>query len=779
VASVLSMMFLVMFGSLAAAMAVVAQGNMRTADSALKLSRAMSAAETGLVFAQRRLEVEGARFVIEKGVVNSAFAEDLWLGTYDEGADGSVDVLSPTGYTTTTPPSSLAEAVRDAHLADTHAIVAETGDSSLPAIDETYGTLRVKPIALSDDGANGPYFRLRYELVSGEPAIRVTSIGVDSDITRTLQMDFEITKKIEYAILSPSRVMVGKNVRVEGPLGSRYGLVSGELDSENGDPLVLRSDFYWLDTSLDAALDQFFAAVVDYDVDGDSRLRPGHPVEGNGTGGSLVDYDGDEYVDDFDLFLAAFDANSDKRVVYDASLAAAAGYGTLGEEFVGVDDQLAYLIDSANADRDGDDLITAKDVALGYLDGILDANDTYAKVHGRLAFAVSRSAWEAAHGESFQTIVNGAIYPGYDTAPVSFDVTAEEMREITTDMFSDSQTWFETQVPSGDTNFWSQVGGSGSYTPHPGGGARWEAVPYGSSASYDYYARDVFDGITFRNVRIPKGTNGLFVDCTFIGVTFIETETDNDHPDWNYTDARQEVEVSPGVYDYPQRFPDLQATLGDGSELSPASTRAHSNNIRFHNCTFLGSIAGDRPAEYNHWRNKIQITGTGTRFFTDPNDADILAEADASALISALNSISQTDREELKKSSILMPGWSFDVGNFNNETAAGATKLKLKGTIIAGILDIRGTVDVHGTLLMTYRPTASDGPLFYGGLPDAFNTTIGYFEPEAGGLEGKPLEEIQAQGFGEITLRYNPDALLPDGIPWPITISAQPETYNE
>jgi hypothetical protein len=202
VASVLSMMFLVMFGSLAAAMAVVAQGNMRTADSALKLSRAMSAAETGLVFAQRRLEVEGARFVIEKGVVNSAFAEDLWLGTYDEGADGSVDVLSPTGYTTTTPPSSLAEAVRDAHLADTHAIVAETGDSSLPAIDETYGTLRVKPIALSDDGANGPYFRLRYELVSGEPAIRVTSIGVDSDITRTLQMDFEITKKIEYAILS-------------------------------------------------------------------------------------------------------------------------------------------------------------------------------------------------------------------------------------------------------------------------------------------------------------------------------------------------------------------------------------------------------------------------------------------------------------------------------------------------------------------------------------------------------------------------------------------------
>ena len=55
VSSVLSMMFLVIFGSLAAAMAVVAQGNLRTADSSLKVSRAMSAAETGLTFAARRL----------------------------------------------------------------------------------------------------------------------------------------------------------------------------------------------------------------------------------------------------------------------------------------------------------------------------------------------------------------------------------------------------------------------------------------------------------------------------------------------------------------------------------------------------------------------------------------------------------------------------------------------------------------------------------------------------------------------------------------------------
>ena len=36
-----------------------------------------------------------------------------------------------------------------------------------------------------------------------------------------------------------------------------------------------------------------------------------------------------------------------------------------------------------------------------------------------------------------------------------------------------------------------------------------------------------------------------------------------------------------------------------------------------------------------------------------------------------------------------------------------------------------------------------------------------------------------SQGFGEITLRYNPNAKLPDGIPWPVRIDPRPWTYNE
>ncbi|MHC5003489.1 MAG: EF-hand domain-containing protein [Planctomycetota bacterium] len=384
VSSVLSMMFLVLFGSLAAAMAVVAQGNLRTADSALKVSRALSAAETGLAFAARRLHSEGRRFITTRGVIDTDYAEDLWLGTV---AAAEVDVLPPEGYVETGSPSGLLDALFEAHSvdADSQGITPEQGDETLPIRNDALGILWAPPIPVNNE-AVPTYFRLKYEILADQPAIRVTSQGVDQNITRTLQLDFRIDKKIEFAVISPSRIMIGKNVRVEGPVGTRYGVIPGELSNENGDPLVMRSDFYYLDTVLDTKLDTFFTRLVDYDVDGDGRLRPDHPVEANGLGGFayLVDLDGNEYVDDFDIFVSHYDANGDGRVVYDGVLSGGA------EEFTD-DLQLARLIDEAVPDRDGDGSITASDNALGYFDGALDINDIYAKVRGRLSFAVARS----------------------------------------------------------------------------------------------------------------------------------------------------------------------------------------------------------------------------------------------------------------------------------------------------------------------------------------------------------------------------------------------------
>ena len=103
--------------------------------------------------------------------------------------------------------------------------------------------------------------------------------------------------------------------------------------------------------------------------------------------------------------------------------------------------------------------------------------------------------------------------------------------------------------------------------------------------------------------------------------------------------------------------------------------------------------------------------------------------------------------------------------------------VNLKGVVVAGVLDVRGTANVVGTLLMTFRPRAGEGPLFYGGQPDAFNTTIGYFGPADGDDEGPT--DPGFNGFGEIRLRYDDSALLPDGIPWPMRAEPVPGSYLE
>lgn len=806
VSSVLAMMFLVIFGSLAAAMAVVAQGNLRTANSAMMVSRAMSAAETGLVFASRRLESESSRFVIDKGVIDASYGHDLWLGSYDTAADGNVEVLEPQGYTESGDPSGVGESILNAHLADQNTLTGVfSGDNMLPAMDG-YGTVRTRAMALTldangDPEPDGPYFILKYELLEGLPLIQVTSMGVDPvndatgrrrDITRTLTMWFEIDKKIEYAVIAPSRIMIGKNVRVEGPLGSVYGLIPGELDTENGDPLVMRSDFYFLDDALDDNLDIFFTQMKDHDVDGDGRLRVYHGDESVGISnapGVLIDYDLNEYVDDFDLFMAHYDINGDRWVVYDQLLANEAGFGLPVVEF-DADLQMARLIDEANPDRDGDGIINSapgsSDRMLGYRDGILDIKDTYAKVRGTVRFAIARDEWELPHGDSYQSVVQGPIMAGIDVNPVEFEADEETLRELSTDMFNASATWFEAQVPAdppeAPADFLAQVAAGesagGTYTAPSD--ATWESIPFDAPGAYDFYQRPIYEDMTFTDVRIPMGNNGLFRNCTFIGVTYIETETDTTDENWNYAGALQKVhdppDSNPPTYVYEEKFLGLTTILGSDTVTD---SKPYSNNIRFDGCTFIGSISGDKPEEYTHWRNKIQLTGE-TRFYIDPEDPDLLDQPDVDDIVDAIEAMEPDDVVELRKSSILLPGWSADIGNFNNEIAVDpddTPKVKLKGTIVAGILDIRGTADVFGTVLMTFRPTSDEGPLFYGGLTDAFNTTIGYFGPADGDGEGS--DDVTAFGFGEITLRYDPNAELPDGIPWPISIGAQAETYQE
>jgi hypothetical protein len=772
IAAVLAMMFLVIFGSLGVAMAVVAEGNLRTADSGLKVSRAMSAAETGLAFAARRLETESARFVVRKGTIDAGFASRLWNGTWTA-ADGTVEVLPPRGFVEQSPARSLAEALRNAHAADLHAFAAEPVDAALPAIDGSIVRSRANRTASGDDRCR---FRIAYELLPGTGTVRVTSQGADGEIRRTLQMDFEIDKRIEFAVLSPNRIMIGKNVRVIGPLGTGYGTVATDLAAANGDPLVMRNDFRYLDEELNATLDLFRAAVVASDVDGDGRLRPGHPTEAQGiaTVPGAADLDGDEYVDEFDLFLSAFDADGDGAVAYDPLRAAAAGVGSLPDEFGTVDPQLGRLIDRTRPDRNGDGEIDAQDTRLGYDDGVIDWLDRYAKVDGRLEFGVTRSAWETANlaqGQPahWRNLVEGAIRTPPERSAVRFGVPPTELRMVTTDMFGPAATWFRDRA--------------GNPLPSdpdvPEAAGAWEPVPYGSAAAYDWYRRPVFENRVFTDLRIPVGSNALFRNCTFVGVTYVETTVNCTDVNWNYVGSLKQIdhgEEEPATYE--TKFPGL--TVGTGGSAI-YDTKPLANSLRFEDCTFLGSIAGDTPAEFTHWRNKIQLTGN-TRFYVDPDDPELLAQDDQAVLRDRLLALPAEAREGLAKSSIMLPGWSVDVGNFTNETAEDpdeTRRISLSGTIVAGVLDIRGTARVRGTLLMTFRPVADQGPLFYNGKTDAFNTTLGYFGPLDGDGEGRLPGESGFAGFGEITLEYDPEAGIPDGIPWPVTVDPVVESYRE
>ena len=781
VASVLAMMFLVIFSSLAAAMAVVASGNLRTADASLRVSRATSAAETGLVYASWVLEREARRFVVLRGEINADYSQEIWSGDWSDSDSMPVEILPPEGYTMGTLPGSLAEAVRDAHLAGDHGEEILPEDTFLPSLAED-STLDVRPIRISDE-TNAPHFRLRYEPVPGSPTIRVRSEGADGDIRRTLSMEFRIDKRIEYAVVSPNRIMIGKNVMIEGPLGTRYGENPGELNNGNGDPLLMRSDFHYLSEELDVALDEFNEIVQVTDVDDDGRLRPGHAVEGSALGSSgFEDLDGDEFVDDFDLFLSEFDSDNNGQVIYDPDLASDAGLGTFANEFTDIDNQLARLIDNFKPDRNDDGVVDADDTRLGYRDGALNAWDRYAKVTGRLAFAVERDEWETAHGAPVRSIVHGPERPGIDTAAMQFGLDEKALRIVTTDMFEDSAGYFRGVASSGDT-LSDQADAnlaSNSLAEYVGlDAAPWEESPLGSRSAYDWYQRPIYRNMQFEDVLIPTGTNALFENCTFVGVTYVETDVDCQDVNWNYAGALERIDLGGGSFVYQNRFGDLVSNHPDHGEL--ADTKIHSNNIRFDGCTFLGSLAGDTPGEYAHWRNKVQLTGA-TRFFADADDPAIDLQPDAEVIRNLLQSLPDEQIVEMLKSSIMMPGWSVDVGSFTNETAAvldATPRVDLRGVVIAGILDIRGTASVKGTLLMTFLPVAGEGPLHYDGQTDAFNTTIGFFGPLDGDGEGTDPSAEDFEGFGEILLTYDPDVALPDGIPWPILAEAMPETYQE
>ncbi|MCC7408189.1 MAG: hypothetical protein IT442_08960, partial [Phycisphaeraceae bacterium] len=278
-----------------------------------------------------------------------------------------------------------------------------------------------------------------------------------------------------------------------------------------------------------------------------------------------------------------------------------------------------------------------------------------------------------------------------------------------------------------------------------------EAVPFGAAYPYDYYDRPVYRNMTFTNVRIPKGTNALFQNCTFIGVTFVETETDTTDPNYNYA-GMQEADGEPK---HPDKYVLIDPDQPDTEDNREYNTKNLANNIRFDNCVFEGSVVSDSAQQLAQVRNKISFTGR-TQF-----------EIDNSA------HLSDDEKRIFRRSALLTPNYSVELGTYVAPHDSQET-VYMTGTIVVGVLDIRGRADIRGTILTTFEPVEDEGPVL-GETSPQFNTTLGYFSSADGDLEA----EVPNNGLGMIRLTYDPNLPLPDGILGPIEMRGQATTYRE
>lgn len=947
VVSVLSMMFVILFGSLAAAMAVMTRSNITTAATHQHVMRAMGAAETGLSIAEHRLTEAAGRFLIERGTVDGQFGKRLWSGSYTSG-DGIVQVLPPRSYSSTSLPSSLAEALAEVHLRDlntipVNGIAAPTiADNPIADPNEYYirDWVRTPAVALypqQPGTPSGVAFSIEYMMLANGTDVRAVVTGYDFDyqvrgepLTRRIVQDFTVVKRVNAAVLSPSKIMIGKNVMIEGDLGALYTDVSREF----GDPLIMKSDFWGLDPNLDAELTRLFNALADYDVDKDNRLRVDHPIERQGIPdfsnlgypGTSADVTQDGYVDEFDIFIMFFDADRDGQVVLSTELTDGTPAEGRSPEFT-LDDDLALLIDSSRPDRNnngvykfidnnnngrfdpgidelvdieyvditsvpnhlqsyihnhGGSTVLYRDQVLGFRDGVIDRRDQYAKVTGRLVFRVSENQWIAGQGADYMKRLRGPIRSTTGDSPVHFGAENQHAPDLNADSFTNSQTALRAAADGNGLTFAQQVAanlgideiqlaawhhsmnstasGDPKYRPlHPdldkdGLPDNWteayfEKMPFNAPSFSDWYYRPVYENMVFRNVQIPEGNNGLFINCTFVGVTYVRTRTANTHHNWNlygrmtldhvtnkptpfpprtlYAGTHPPLMLDPGDIPIMMAEPpldkadipdDVRPTISNYNSLPDpliinnrrvTDTKTLSNNIRFHDCMFVGSIVSDGTTNYTHVRNKFQFTG-GTRFVQKhpehPNDPNLNPRPE--------------HEEEIEKSSMMLPNYSVDIGQFNSPPQQD---VRLKGAIVAGVLDIRGNASVDGALLLTFKPVYGQAPFVDAtgqpiGNPSLFNATIGYFGPEDGDdesldplslplynnerivgwdLNGDGLADLSpwetptpAQlaagavpvpfyGYGAVTLRFNPNMALPDGILIPLQVEARRGSYTE
>jgi hypothetical protein len=574
-----------------------------------------------------------------------------------------------------------------------------------------------------DDSDTSVQVQFRQHPIPGDPTpldarhIRVTAIATNGLAERRVSADFKIDKRIRYAVVSKTRIQIGRNVLVEGPMGMST--------ANRTPPYLILSDFEHLATALRNRIRAFQAWCETHRSDFDNRVRVGSAEYAAVLAAGYDDVDLDGYVDEFDLFVDHYDNDGDGAI----SLAEFTDPVT-GKLY---DQNLFKAIDELGAPLYGDDV-----TRYGFADNKLDRHDGYAKTRGQISMAISQAGFNSAQATGGLTIfdnIRGTVIPDRsDQAPVKFNAS---------DIFDLNPLNFEQCA----ANYRARSGtAAGTPTRSAGlianttlsladanGTPIVERTPFGSTSYQATYRRPVFRNLTLRNVIIPKGMNALFDNCTFEGVTFIDSER-------NITTSSGSVSTDQGQgMSWAQRkvsgdnFSKDKQLIGSGTPTSGQTVTRGSqlgNNIRFHNCTIKGPLANNYATAYTHFANSWEFTGA-TLFDNQTDDT----------------------------ATIVAPQTNIEMGSFTNPGSAPST---LIGVVVAGNIDIRGTSVVDGSIIVT-----GDG---------AGNTTLGYFGASDSDTNPSAMPE---GGFGRLNLRYNPHRPLPDGINIRVNLSPLAGSYRE
>ncbi|HEX8916122.1 MAG TPA: hypothetical protein VF796_27485 [Humisphaera sp.] len=671
------MLFLALLATLAVAMYSTATTNVQASRNYADQQRARSAADSGLRFMAWRF-ARMARPKTTIGNITPAVAASLW-------------------------PSIRTSVANDFATRTTVGERALTWDGA---------KLSSAPIAVDETAARFRLVMRQHPLAAGDPLdarwVNVASTGTYGAASHTVSMSFRIDKKVKFAIVGKVPIQIGRNTIVEGPMGM--------ATANKYPPYLLLSDFRHLKPALKTKIDTFNDFLAANHNGYDNRVSANNPVEyQKAIDAGYTDYNGDRFVDEYDLFLKEFDADGDRAITRAEFTNPATGKL--------YDADLFDAIDGLGAPAAGEA------ARVGYQDGVISNADAYTKVRGTVTMATTANAWQSNLGSSgtIGGYLQGPIQPSDGTQlPVQFGASAADIFDLSPTNFDPTVFRPKTGPENGSSSRTATVLTNVVLSAaDANGGTADERTPFGSTSWQATYRRPVFRNIRFKNVRIPKGLNAVFDGCTFEGVTYVELVTNVTTSGGSTTTS-----ASDGMT-WSQKM--KSGSFSNTTVLTATNSWGfvNGNNLRFNNCTMNGPVVADNPTAYTHFGNSWEFTGA-TLF---DNKADDTA-------------------------TIVAPQTNIEMGSF---TAPGTAPSTLVGVVVAGNIDIRGKSVVDGSIIVT-----GDG---------AGNTTQGWFGPSDANTD--VTTEMPEGGFGRLNIRYNPGRALPDGINVAVDVLPDVTTYSE